>query len=370
MLPQPINSDLPIVQFKDVEKTYDGESLAVRRLTLDVRRGEFLTLLGPSGSGKTTTLMMVAGFEAPTSGDIRLDGRSINELPPYKRGIGVVFQNYALFPHMTVAENLAFPLKVQRVPRAKIAEKVKAMLELVRLPNFGNRRPGQLSGGQQQRVAFARALVFGPKLVLMDEPLGALDRQLREAMQFEIRHIHKTLGVTVIYVTHDQGEALTMSDRIAVFNGGEVEQLADPEELYERPRTNFVARFVGENNCLRGRTRDLAPDRCVIDVGGVLIQAVPVNVTSVGGEAILSLRPERVMIAPVDGPSKSKFEAVVQEIIYIGDHVRVRLAFAGTENFIVKLPAVFDRRPISAGEKVTIGWELKDCRALDGSNLS
>ena len=241
------------VQFQDVQKSYDGATLVVKNLNLDVARGEFLTMLGPSGSGKTTCLMMLAGFETATHGEIVLDGEPINNVPPYKRRIGMVFQNYALFPHMTVNENLAFPLEVRKLPKTEIEQRVQKVLDMIQLGAFGNRRPGQLSGGQQQRVAVARALVFEPKLVLMDEPLGALDKQLREQMQYEIKHIHENLGVTVVYVTHDQSEALTMSNRIAVFNDGIIQQLATPADLYERPENAFVAQFIGENNRLRGK---------------------------------------------------------------------------------------------------------------------
>ena len=238
------------VEFERVQKSYDGETLVVKDLNLNIGKGEFLTMLGPSGSGKTTCLMMLAGFETATHGDIRLDGKPINSVPPHKRGIGMVFQNYALFPHMTVAENLAFPLEVRKMGKADIEAKVKRALDMVQMGAFGGRRPAQLSGGQQQRVAVARALVFDPELVLMDEPLGALDKQLREQMQFEIKHIHEELGVTVVYVTHDQSEALTMSDRIAVFNDGKIQQLAPPPTLYEKPDNSFVAQFIGENNTL------------------------------------------------------------------------------------------------------------------------
>ncbi len=249
------------VNFIDVQKSYDGETLVVKDLNLAIRRGEFLTLLGPSGSGKTTTLMMLAGFEVPTHGRIELDGQQINDLAPHKRDIGMVFQNYALFPHMTVEENLAFPLAVRRLPKAEIDKKIERALAMVQLTQMRKRRPAQLSGGQQQRVALARALVFDPKLVLMDEPLGALDKQLREHMQLEIKHIHQSLGVTVVYVTHDQGEALTMSDRVAVFNDGAIQQLASPADLYEKPQNSFVAQFIGENNRLSGVVTELNGQR-------------------------------------------------------------------------------------------------------------
>ena len=256
------------VVFDQVQKSYDGEILVVKNLNLSIGQGEFLTMLGPSGSGKTTCLMMLAGFETATHGDIRLDGRPINNIPPHKRGIGMVFQNYALFPHMTVAENLAFPLQVRKLGKAQIEEKVAKALDMVQMGAFGDRRPAQLSGGQQQRVALSRALVFEPQLVLMDEPLGALDKQLREHMQYEIKHIHERLGVTVVYVTHDQSEALTMSDRIAVFDDGIIQQLADPATLYEKPENAFVAGFIGENNKLMGKIDAVNDSIASVSIGG------------------------------------------------------------------------------------------------------
>ena len=221
-------SDKPLVRFVDIQKSYDGEILVVKSLNLDVAEGEFLTMLGPSGSGKTTCLMMLAGFEPATHGEIYLKDQGINKVAPHKRGIGMVFQNYALFPHMTVAENLAFPLEVRKMDKSEREQRVNRALDMVQLGPFGDRRPGQLSGGQQQRVAVARSLVFDPDLVLMDEPLGALDKNLREQMQYEIKHIHENLGLTVVYVTHDQSEALTMSNRIAVFDDGIIQQCAPP----------------------------------------------------------------------------------------------------------------------------------------------
>ncbi|HYN39810.1 MAG TPA: ATP-binding cassette domain-containing protein, partial [Rhodospirillales bacterium] len=259
-----------IVSFRKVSKSYDGRTLVVRDLNLDVRRGEFLTLLGPSGSGKTTCLMMLAGFESATTGEIILDGRPVTSVPAHRRGIGMVFQNYALFPHMTVEENLAFPLQVRGLARAQVREKVHDALDMVRLRGYERRRPGQLSGGQQQRVALARALVFEPSLVLMDEPLGALDKQLREHMQYEIRALHARLGVTFVYVTHDQAEALTMSDRIAVFHDGVIQQIAAPVDLYERPANAFVAGFIGENNRMRGQMLASNGTTCRVALDGGL----------------------------------------------------------------------------------------------------
>jgi len=358
-------TNAPIVRFIAVEKTYDGETLVVKSLSLDVRRGEFLTLLGPSGSGKTTTLMMVAGFEAPTRGDILLEGRSIKGLPPHKRGIGMVFQDYALFPHMTVRENLAFPLEVRKLPRAEIRERVERVLDMVQLGGFAKRRPGQLSGGQKQRIALARALVFEPALVLMDEPLGALDRQLREAMQYEIKHIHDSLGVTVIYVTHDQGEALTLSDRIAVFDKGIIQQLATPDELYERPENAFVAQFIGENNRLHGRVRAIDGDVCTVDIDGGTVRALAVNPGGIGSATTLSLRPERVVLNPQGPAMPNQFDGIVRELIYLGDHIRTRIAVCGRDDFVVKVPNAPDHASIGVGKPVRVGWRPEDCRALD-----
>jgi putative spermidine/putrescine transport system ATP-binding protein len=351
------------VRFENVEKTYDGHTLVVKALNLSVGRGEFLTLLGPSGSGKTTTLMMLAGFETATSGDIFLDDELINNIPPNKRELGMVFQNYALFPHMSIADNVAFPLKVRRIGRAEVTERVGRALDMVRMAPFASRKPAQLSGGQQQRVALARALVFEPKLLLMDEPLGALDKQLREHMQYEIKHLHERLGITVVYVTHDQSEALTLSDRIAVFNDGRIQQLATPADLYEKPENSFVAQFIGENNRLRGVTRALHDGRAEVEMdGGVRLPALAVH-ASVGEATQISIRPERVVINPEQ--AEVGVEGCVREIIYLGDHVRVRMAVLGDDNFIVKLGNAAVRNRFAIGETVRLGWAVEDGRALD-----
>ena len=356
----------PIVRFINVQKSYDGEVLVVKDLNLDIARGEFLTMLGPSGSGKTTCLMMLAGFEPATHGEIVLNGKPINNVPPYKRGIGMVFQNYALFPHMSVAENLAFPLQVRGMGKSDVDERVKRALDMVRLPEFGSRRPGQLSGGQQQRVAVARALVFDPDLVLMDEPLGALDKNLREEMQYEIKHIHESLGVSVVYVTHDQSEALTMSNRIAVFDDGIIQQLSTPDELYERPQNAFVAGFIGENNRLMGTVKELNGEVCTVEVdGGGSVTALPVNVGGVGERATLSLRPERVTINPENGSVPNVFEGTVEELIYLGDHIRSRISVCGHDDFIVKVPNAAGHAALKEHDTVKVGWKKEDCRALD-----
>ena len=274
-----MSKNTEFVKFDKVDKSYDGKVLVVKDLNLNISEGEFITMLGPSGSGKTTCLMMLAGFETPTNGEIYLDSNPISNIPPHKRGIGMVFQNYALFPHMTVYENLAFPLRVRKVQKDEIDKKVDKALSMVSLSGFESRMPAQLSGGQQQRVAVARALVFDPAVVLMDEPLGALDKNLRESMQYEIKHIHENIGVTVVYVTHDQGEALTMSNRIAVFNDGKVQQLSSPDKLYEEPVNSFVAEFIGENNTFGGEVTDISKDVCKVKLQNGEILANPVSVS-------------------------------------------------------------------------------------------
>ncbi len=362
-------ADVPeaLVRFIEVQKSYDGETLVVKNLNLDVARGEFLTMLGPSGSGKTTCLMMLAGFEPATHGEIILNGQPINDVPPHKRGIGMVFQNYALFPHMSVYENLAFPLQVRKIKKSEIKDRVNRALDMVQLGGFGNRRPAQLSGGQQQRVAVARALVFDPALVLMDEPLGALDKQLREQMQYEIKHIHENLGVTVVYVTHDQSEALTMSNRIAVFNDGVIQQLATPDDLYERPKNAFVAQFIGENNTLNGTVRELNGDKCIVEVdGGGTVRALSINVANIGSRSTLSLRPERVEVNPDAGSLPNIFEAKIKELIYLGDHIRTRASVCGQEDFIVKIPNASHHVHLQEGVTAKFGWSEEDCRALEG----
>ncbi|MES9901158.1 MAG: ABC transporter ATP-binding protein [Sedimenticola sp.] len=355
------------VQFKNVQKSYDGVILVVKDFNVDIAAGEFVTMLGPSGSGKTTCLMMLAGFETATHGEIILDGHSINNVAPHKRDIGMVFQNYALFPHMSVAENLAFPLQVRKLPKSEITERVKKALDMVQLGGFGNRRPAQLSGGQQQRVAVARALVFEPKLVLMDEPLGALDKNLREEMQYEIKHIHQNLGVTMLYVTHDQTEALTMSDRIAVFEDGIVQQLASPSVLYEKPENAFVAGFIGENNRLMGKVKGIDGERCTVELegDGGTVYAKKVNVEKVGDMTTLSLRPERVVVNPQSGECENCCDANVEELIYHGDHIRTRVSLSGNTDFIIKVPNAHKHAHLKEGETVQVGWAMDDCHALD-----
>ncbi len=361
------NNNNAHVKFRGVSKSYDGHNMVVKDLDLSIRTGEFVTLLGPSGSGKTTILMMLAGFQAPTAGEILLDGRPIHDLPARKRGIGMVFQNYALFPHMTVGANLAFPLEVRRMGVEERRERIERVLRLVRLEGFADRRPSQLSGGQQQRVAIARALVFEPTLVLMDEPLGALDRSLRDEMQYEIRRIHRTLAVTVVYVTHDQQEAMVMSDRIAVLRQGVIEQIAVPEGLYEEPTCSFVASFIGESNQLHGRVLGMSEEDNVyeVDTGGEIVHALKVASCKVGDNVTLSIRPERVKINPEAGRYRNEVNATVEDLTFLGDQLRVRLATCGREDFVATIPNIVGHGGWVTGDSVRLGWTTVDCRALN-----
>jgi putative spermidine/putrescine transport system ATP-binding protein len=279
----------------------------------------------------------------------------------------MVFQNYALFPHMTVAENLSFPLEVRKVGKSEREEKVKRALDMVQMGKFGGRRPAQLSGGQQQRIALARALVFEPELVLMDEPLGALDKQLRETLQFEITRLAHDLGITTVYVTHDQTEALTMSDRVAVFDDGRIQQLASPDVLYEQPQNSFVAQFIGENNTMEGVVQEIKGDTCIVKLdGGDVIDAKPVNVTKVGERTRVSIRPERVEFNKDRlQPGAHTLKAEVLEFIYMGDIFRTRLRVAGNEDFVVKTRNAPDQVRLKPGQQIEIGWLPEDCRALD-----
>lgn len=355
------------VSFKNIQKTYDGDRLVVKNLNLDIKEGEFLTLLGPSGSGKTTSLMMLAGFETPTQGEIFLHDTPLHNLPPHQRGIGMVFQNYALFPHMTVAENLAFPLSIRRLSKVDIKEKVDRVLDRVKLTNLADRYPAQMSGGQQQRVALARALVFEPKLVLMDEPLGALDKQLREHMQLEIKELHESLELTVVYVTHDQSEAMTMSNRVAVFNDGIIQQMDSPSNIYEKPENAFVAQFIGENNTLIATQTGSEGNfyRASLD-DGTQLQALKVRPSSPGKKITLCIRPERIRInAENTGSDVQKVKARIQQFIYLGDHVRMMTEVAGQPQFMVKLPASEIQPDWKAGSEVTLSWHPEHLRALD-----
>ena len=353
------------LRFVDVKKSYDRKVLVVKGFNLDVAKGEFVTLLGPSGSGKTTVLMLLAGFESVTGGDILIGGAPITRTAPNKRNIGIVFQNYALFPHMTVTENLAYPLKARKLNRSVIKSRVEEYLSLVELDGFGTRHPAQLSGGQRQRVALARALIFEPSLVLMDEPLGALDKKLREQMQFEISRLHQQLGFTVIYVTHDQTEALTMSDRIAVFNDGIVQQCAAPDDLYERPGNAFVADFIGENNLMPG-TVVAADDRGVrASISGD--QHVVTELADVGdvdAACIISVRPEKIFIQSDDRTHDNEIRARFVVRHYVGDFIRYYFHLEDGTEITVKLLNDVTAPKFREGDHARLLWQQSDCFAF------
>jgi spermidine/putrescine ABC transporter ATP-binding subunit len=345
------------VRLEAVVKTF-GAVRAVDGVTLTVRSGEFLTLLGPSGSGKTTTLACIAGFAVPTEGEVLIEGRPVTFDPPFERNVGMVFQNYALFPHMTVAENLAFPLRMRKLLAGRIRERIAWALALVRLEGLGGRYPRQLSGGQQQRVALARALVFEPPVLLMDEPLGALDKKLRAEMQLELKHLHERLGITVIYVTHDQEEALTLSDRVAVMNRGRIEQLGAPLDLYETPRTRFVAEFVGESNLVDGTVVAAADGGLVLVTRSGLRLPIRPGGAQVGDPAMLLLRPEKIAIASPRTPGDAcGVEGEVAEAIYLGEATRYVVRTAGGETFTVKQQNLSPARVLKVGARVTLRWD-------------
>ena len=355
----------PFISFNNVSKSYDGNEYVVYGLDLAISKGEFVALLGPSGSGKTTTLMMLAGFETPSKGEIRMAGKRLDDRPPYERDIGMVFQNYALFPHMSIAENVGFPLSVRHVDRAEIKQRVKRALDMVELSHIGNRRPAQLSGGQQQRVALARALVFEPQLILMDEPLGALDKRLREHMQYEIMRLHRDLGLTTVYVTHDQSEALTMSDRVAVFFDGRIQQIAPPHQLYENPHNGFVANFVGENNGLAGRVSAVNDELATLTLSnGAQVQGRTTQNLAIDSPGMLFLRPEQVSVAHGDENLGNRVRGLVHEIIYCGDHHRVHLSITDNEQLACKLPNSWSHQLPINGSVIDLTWRIDDCKIL------
>ncbi|HUN46879.1 MAG TPA: ABC transporter ATP-binding protein [Stellaceae bacterium] len=351
--------------FLDIEALHKsfGSHVAVEHFDLAVARGEFVSFLGPSGCGKTTTLRMIAGFELPSAGRIRIDGREVTHLRPNQRKVGMVFQSYALFPNMTVAENVAFGLKVAKQPAAEIAPRVAEMLRLIKLPELGGRYPYQLSGGQQQRVALARALAIKPEVLLLDEPLSALDAKIRVSLREEIRAVQRDLGITTIYVTHDQEEALSMSDRIVVMNEGRVEQIGTPFEIYNRPRTRFVASFVGTLNILRGRVVDAAAGRLAIDDQEILAGGAIADARS-GDTRAVALRPEAVSLSA--SPQHNRLSGTVEEVSFLGAvvRIRVRLRESAVSFDTFNNPNV---PPPGRGTAVTIGFTREDVLVLEGA---
>lgn len=344
------------IRFAGVTKNY-GSVNVIDNLSLDIKEGEFVSLLGPSGSGKTTLLMILAGFETASSGKILVNGVKVDDLPPHKRDMGVVFQNYALFPHRTVGENVAFALRMRGISRTEIKQRVDRALDMVQLSALSDRRPTQLSGGQQQRVALARALVFEPRVVLMDEPLGALDKQLREQMQIDIRALHNRLGLTIVFVTHDQSEALTMSDRIAVFNKGKIEQIGSPREIYDQPRTRFVAEFIGETNLLEGRLVSIDGDRADVLLGSGTRICVSSSGLSVGQNVLVSVRPERLTLSDSATQANSLAMQMV-DAVYHGDHLRAKLA---GDNLTLTARLSRNAPECSNGTRVMAHFDPRDC---------
>jgi putative spermidine/putrescine transport system ATP-binding protein len=349
------------LEVRELTKSFGGTHV-VSDLSFKINGGGFLTLLGPSGSGKTTTLRMIAGFEEPTRGRILVGGEDISDRPPQRRNIGVVFQQYALFPHLTVFQNVAYPLEMRRVPKRDIAGRVARALELVRLTGFEVRYPKQLSGGQQQRVALARAIVFEPPLLLMDEPLGALDKRLRELMQVEVRHLQRQLGITTVSVTHDQVEALVMSDVIAVLDGGRLQQIGPPLEVYRRPSNQFVADFIGESNLLSGTFEMAGNDSTFASQNGLCVRLAE---TRGSGAVHLVLRPEYLRLGVAAEAMGNRYPAEVLEVLYVGDLVRYRLLVDERDELTAKALASRESLSWRAGSHVTVGWDPDDCLTVN-----
>ncbi|WP_372921747.1 ABC transporter ATP-binding protein [Roseovarius sp.] len=340
---------MSFVNFQGVTKSF-GKTLAVEELNLSIEQGEFFSLLGPSGCGKSTTLRMLAGFIAPSTGRIHVHGRDITDLPPESRDIGIVFQNYAIFPHMTVFDNIAFGLVERREDRTSIKRKVEAALEQVGLAGYGGRYERELSGGQKQRVALARVLVIEPEILLLDEPLSALDKKMREEMKFWIKNIQKSVGITTIYVTHDQSEALTMSDRIAVMDAGRVLQVGSPVEIYEEPNSRFIAEFIGESNLLMGRMDDGQ-----VDIGGTSVPIPDPRGAASGDEVALLLRPEQIRLEPLSPEEPPKLTGRVADEVYQGS-IRRYLVESRGQTVTVEVPNRPDLSQLPKGAEVSLFW--------------
>ncbi len=360
---EPAKSSGAAVVLERVSKSF-GPVTAVDDVSFAIEPGEFITLLGPSGSGKTTTLMMIAGFDHPTEGEIYIDGTPLVGVPPYRRGIGMVFQSYALFPHMTVAENVGFALKQRGAGKAEIAGRVAETLDIVRLRGYEARYPRQLSGGQQQRVALARAIIFHPRVLLMDEPLSALDKQLREELQLEMKRLHRQLGITFVYVTHDQREALIMSDRVAVMNHGRIEQVGSPSDLYDRPANRFVAGFIGESNFLEGEVGAIDGREITVRAAGTTLLATSDRPLAVGASIVLAVRPEKIgfrdLRAPAPQPWLNTMDAVVREVTFVGEMHRYILEIAPGITLVAKQQHRFHVKSHAPPERVVVEWHVED----------
>jgi len=353
------------VELRKVFKVYNGEA-AVRGVDFGIRRGEFFSILGPSGCGKTTTLRLVAGFETPSAGEVLIQGQSMTRIPAYRRPVNTVFQSYALFSHLNVWENIAFGLRLKKHSNAEIADRVRESLKLVKMESFANRFPAQLSGGQQQRVALARALVNRPAVVLLDEPLGALDLKLRKEMQVELATLHRELGLTFILVTHDQEEALSLSDRIAVMNGGRIEQIDTPTRIYELPQTAFVADFIGDTNLLHGKIEGSHPTMIWVKTK----QGLPLKVKLpemanplTSGSVVVSIRPEKIQVSlSQPGDQVNWFEGHLRNVMYLGTHVHYLVELTSGDRLTVLQPNI---NPVPASDTpIYVYWAFADCLAL------
>jgi len=355
---------VPDLQLREVTKRF-SEVVALDQVSLDIERGEFVTLLGPSGCGKTTTLRIVAGFEAQTAGAVSIRGERVDGVPPYRRNVNTVFQSYALFPHLSVFDNVAFGLRVKALPGAEVRRTVGQALDQVRLGGFDRRRPHELSGGQQQRVALARALVNQPAILLLDEPLGALDLKLRKEMQLELKRVHREVGITFIYVTHDQEEALTMSDRIAVMDAGRVVQLGSPREIYEQPHTTFVANFVGVSNLVPGDIRDRTARSAIIELaGGWRLAKALQRPPSAGQKVLVAVRPEKVRVASPERGLHGRLE----DFVYLGSRVTLVVRLTGDRLLHVEDSATqLGNGAGRIGEAVSVEWDEADCLVFDAA---
>ena len=352
------------IKIADLVKRF-GEVTAVDRVSLEIDLGKFVTLLGPSGSGKTTILKIVAGFEKPTDGEVFINDEPMTNKPPHRRNVGMVFQNYALFPHMTVAENISFPLRMRKIPSNIIERETERVLAMVRLSEFKYRYPRQLSGGQQQRIALVRSLVFNPSVLLMDEPLGALDKKLREHMQIELKRIQKELNITVIYVTHDQSEALNMSDTIAVLNEGRLQQVGSPRELYENPGNLFVADFIGESNFIKGKVKSVDQDLSVIktDVGDEIKVLIDTKYP-VGSDIFVTIHPEKMHLLTSEDESLNMIKGQITDIIYLGEITKYYVMIENGQTIFTKHHNRSGIKSHHNGEQVFIGWAINDCKLI------
>lgn len=351
------------LEVRNLRKTY-GKFVALEGASIDVAAGEFLTLLGPSGSGKTTLLLAIAGLNEPDGGEIRIDGQLSTHLPPYKRDIGMVFQNYALFPHMTIAENIGFPLRMRRRPTIEVQKSVERVLDVIQLPDAGSRYPRQLSGGQQQRVALARALVYEPSIVLMDEPLGALDKKLRDQLQYEIKRIHKRLNLAMLYVTHDQEEALVMSDRICLMREGQIEQVGTPDDLYFRPRSLFAADFLGESNLLHGRVAANTNGAVRIELpDGSSVSGPAMHPLREGAEAVVMIRPESIRLAEA-APDANRVTAIFREAVMTGGTTKCFFDGPNGQSLKAQVLTGRSRQNLENGRQMELSWDTDACVVL------